>query len=395
MSQWLVFTIFFLTVLVISGLVHWFLYARLVMALEITSVTGLWPLRLLAGFLSLSYMLARWLVTVAPNWFAVALNWFASIWMGLMFCLFGLSVVLWILGLPLRWTGVWGMLSPHHAVLNKILVTGVCALAILLGGWGTIEAQLPARIVNVRVPIKAINAELRQMRIALVADFHAGVLVGERQVNRWVNEINRLEPDVILIPGDIIDHPPERVTKLAESFRRLKAPLGVFASTGNHEYYIGLDKSLKFLEAAGMRVLMNERAVLPGGLIIAAVEDRTALQWKRAIPPVEEVLGEEAKTQPTILLNHTPNAAWARRATTAGADLVVSAHTHGGQMWPISMITDLTYAEHHGLLSVGNGFLLTTCGIGYWGPPMRLGKPPEIMVIELISKSESADIKWQ
>jgi predicted MPP superfamily phosphohydrolase len=395
MSQWLVFTVFLLLMLTVFGLVHWFLYARFVTALQLTSVTILWLLRGLAVFLAVSYILAHWLMSAAPGRFALAFNGFASTWMGFALYLFGLSVVLWILVLPLRWTGVWEMWSPHHAVINRVALIGVCALAILLGGWGMVEAQFPARIVHVRVPVKAINAELRQMKIALVADFHAGATVGLRQVNRWVGEINRLKPDLILIPGDIFDHPPEEASPLVESFRRLKAPMGVFASTGNHEYYAGLNKVLKALEASGIRVLMNEHIMLPDGLVIAAVEDRTALQWKRVIPPIGEILGEEAKTHPTIVMNHTPNVAWTRRAISAGADLVVSAHTHGGQMWPVSIITDLTYAEHHGLLSVGNGFLLTTGGIGYWGPPMRLGVPPEIMMIELVGKDEPADIKWQ
>jgi predicted MPP superfamily phosphohydrolase len=395
MSQWLVFSIFFLLMLTVSGLVHWFLYARLVTALQLTSVTVLWLLRALAAFLAVSYMLAHTMMSAAPGRFALAVNWFASTWMGFMLYLFGLAIALWFIGLPLKWTGVWEIWSPHHAVINRIALTGVCALAILLGGWGMIEAQLPARIVHVRMPVKAINPELQKTKIALVADFHAGATVGLRQVNRWVGEINRLGPDVILIPGDIYDHPPEGTTTLVEAFRRLKAPMGVFASTGNHEYYAGLSRVLKSLEASGMRVLMNEHITLPNGLVIAAVEDRTALQWKRAIPPVETILGEEAKTHPAIVMNHTPNVAWAQAAINAGADLVVSAHTHGGQIWPVSIITDLTYAEHHGLLSVGKGFLLTTCGIGYWGPPMRMGMPPEIMMIELVGKDDLSHIRWQ
>ncbi|MBU1937002.1 metallophosphoesterase, partial [bacterium] len=193
--------------------------------------------------------------------------------------------------------------------------------------------------------------------------------------------------------GDIIDRPPHRMMEFIDAFRKLKAPLGVYVSTGNHEYFIGLNGALKFFEAANMRVLMNETEMLPGGLLLAAVEDQTASMMKRPIPSMDELFGSRAEVHPTILMNHTPSSRTARNVTAAGVDLIVSGHTHGGQMWPFSYFSRMANPLHHGLYPVNDGYQLTTCGIGTWGPPMRLGTSSEILLIHLIGKHEPATIQ--
>jgi predicted MPP superfamily phosphohydrolase len=391
MNQTQAFITFILAVLTISGLLHWFLYARLVVALNIVSPNVLWSLRFLAGFLAVSFILARMLDTFAPRPLVLAFEGFASVWIGLMFQLLWITIDLWILKLLLKLTGVWGRL-PHEAV-GKVSVLVVVAVAMALCTWATVIAQRPARVVKVHVPVKGITPELRQMKIAVVADFHAGLLVSKSRVERWVYEINRLEPDVILIPGDVIDRPPHRMMEYTDAFRKLKAPLGVYVSTGNHEYFVGLNNAIKFFKAANMRVLINDVDVLPCGLLIAAVEDKTASMMKRLIPSMSELLGDSVKDHPTILMNHTPSTRDAREATAMGVDLMVSGHTHGGQMWPFSYFSRRAFPLHHGLYPVNDGYQLTTCGIGTWGPPMRLGASPEILLIHFIGKDEPAMIK--
>lgn len=387
--------IFIAIALTISGLIHWFLYARFVTALGITSPNILWTLRLAALFLAASYLIARGMDYYAPSWLSTGMHWAASIWLGLMLQLLWMTIDLWIIKFILQITGVWAGLSNYHAAIGRCSAIGVISLAVLIGGWSMLQAQRPIRVQQVQIPVKRITPELRQMKIVMTADFHAGLIVGERDIERWAEEINALEPDVILLPGDIIDHPPERVKHLTAAFRKLRAPLGVFATTGNHEYYIQLKRALEFIKDSEMRILMNERVELPGGLIIAGIEDRTARQMGKNLPTEEEILGETAHTNPAILLNHTPEKKAAERATEAGADLMVSGHTHGGQVWPFSLLTKWAFRFHHGLYEVGNGHQLTTCGIGTWGPPMRFGKPPEVMLIRLVGKNEPAGIEWE
>jgi predicted MPP superfamily phosphohydrolase len=380
----------FLTIaLSINSLLHWFLYSRLVGALGITSPTALWSLRLAAVLLTASYLLARIWEDKVSEAATYVMHWIASVWMGLMLELLWLCLVFFLVKIALVLTGVWGGFDGQtQTMIGRIAFFAVTAIALLLVGYGMYRATAPARIVHVQIPVKQITPELRNLKIVMAADFHTGVLVNRRQVRRMIDQISSLAPDLVIIPGDIVDRNAQRMMSLAQEFARLRAPRGVYGSTGNHEYYVGLGNSLEFCRAAGIRMLMNESVTLPEGLVIAGTEDRTARQFRRTLPTYEESMGPNAKTLPTIFLNHTPITRDAQAATQAGADLVVSGHTHGGQIFPFSLITRMVFEYHHGLYKAGSGHIFTTCGIGYWGPPMRIGVPPEIVVIHLIEKSE-------
>jgi len=382
------FLLFLSIVLLITGLIHLFLYRGLVRGLGISSPAVLWPLRLLAVLLTVSYPLARWMDSWAPDGVVTGAHWISSVWIGLMLHLLWAGILLWLIKAVLWATGAWGRLGAHHATLGRSAVGVVVLTALVLGVIGVMKAYGPARVRYAKVPVKQLSHAAARTKIVMIADFHAGVLAGRREVDRWVGEINALAPDLILVPGDIIDHPPDRIADVAAAFRGLKAPLGVFACTGNHEYIVGVKRAVAFLEEAGMRVLRNQGVELPGGLVIAGIDDASSPRFDIAPPPVETVLGERAARKTTILLNHTPGTAATHAAMDAGADLVVSGHTHGGQIWPFGYITRAAFPFHHGLYPVGDGHQLTTCGIGFWGPPMRLGADPEIWVIELIRKRD-------
>ena len=378
-------------VLAISGGIHLFLYRGLVRGLSITSPAVLWPLRVLAAVLAVSYVLARWLDGFAPPGVVLGAHWIASVWVGLMFHLFWIGLAFFFAKVLLVLTGGWARLAPWHPAIGRGAVLSVAATAVVLCVIGMISAQSPARVRHAKIPVKALSPELAGLKIALAADFHAGILAGERQVARWVDEINALHPDLVLLPGDIVDHPPRRIAWIADAFARLRAPLGVFATTGNHEYYIGVEPAVALLRRSGMRVLMNERVELPGGLIVAGIEDRTARSMGQTLPTYAQILGPEARSRPTIFLNHTPATEETKAAIAAGADLVVSGHTHGGQIWPFGYLSGLAFPFLKGVYEVGAGRQLTTSGIGYWGPPMRLGNPPEIWLIELVPISPPSD----
>jgi predicted MPP superfamily phosphohydrolase len=382
----LAFLIFLVVVLVISGLIHLFLYRGLVRGLSITSPTALWPLRATAVLLAVSYPLARWMDQWAPEGPLVAAHWIASLWMGLMFHLLWLGLAFFLLKMLLVVTGLWSRLEPAHASLGRSAVLTVTVLALVLCGFGIRHAFGPVRVRTAEIPVKGLTKELSRLRIVLVADFHAGVVSGERSLHRWVEAIQAQSPDLILIPGDIVDHPPERLPGAARALRKLVAPLGVFASTGNHEYIVGVEKSVAFLEKCGIRVLRNESRELPVGLVLAGIEDASAPSFGGDVPPVAEVLGPEVGAKPTILLHHTPGTRQTRRAAEAGADLMVSGHTHGGQIWPFGYLTRAVFPYHHGLYEVEGRRQLTTCGIGFWGPPMRFRADPELWVIRLIER---------
>ncbi len=380
------FAIFLSVVLLVLGIIHLFLYKQIVSALGIQSRRTLNLLRVLFVVLAVSYPVARWLDGFAAEGVVHAAHWAASVWMGLMFHLLWILLGLLIVRLLLKPCRI-----PPRPLKRWTVLAGVAA-ALVLCVVAMFEAREAARVRHVTVPVTGITPELRELRIVVAADLHAGVLVDGAEARKRVDEINALKPDLVLMPGDIIDHPPERMIEVADALSKLQARHGVIVSTGNHEYIVGVKAAVRYLRAAGLTVLVNERVELPNGLVVAGVADASAPRFGEVIPPIEEIVGQDAPSRPVILLAHTPGTDDVRAGAAAGADLQLSGHTHGGQMWPFSYLTRLAFPFHHGLYEVGDGHQLTTCGHGWWGPPMRLGVPPEIFVVRLVERSEAAEI---
>lgn len=363
--------------LLVIGGIHAFLYRRLVRGLSIESRPVRWTLRALAVLLALSYPLTRWLDTFAPEGVLFAAHWIAGMWLGLMFQLFWMGLDVWLvsrvlrLHRRLRWSG------PIGVSLVALAAGVVCTL-------GLVGAQRDAKVVRYEVPVSGVTSSIAALKIAVFADLHAGALVDDAFVRRRVAEVNALEPDLVLIPGDILDQPADRLDWLVDALSGLRATHGVYATTGNHEYYVDADASVALLERAGIQVLRDEHVDVPIGLVIAGTEDPTAERFGRPRHAAEAILQGAVPSKPVLFLAHTPARADVDAAIAAGADLVLSGHTHGGQIWPFSYLTRLAFEYHHGLYAVGTGHQLTTCGIGFWGPPMRLGAPPEIVLVSLV-----------
>jgi predicted MPP superfamily phosphohydrolase len=388
-------TIFILVVISLLGLIHWFLYARLVSAFAIESPAILWTLRGVAIFLTLSYILARTSEQHLPDFLVQGLHWIASVWIGLMWELLWLSAIFFVVKVLLMLTGLWAKMDPAMILaVGRYSGVTVIAAAALLCGWAMVKVAMPAGIVDVQVPVKAITPELRQMRVAVASDFHAGVLVGPPQIRRMVDRILSVEPDLVLLPGDLVDADMKRIGSCVDEFRRLKPRMGVYATTGNHEYYAGLNEAMAFFSKSQIHILMNESVEIPGGLILTGLEDRTALQMGRPRPVVADFIGALPKDKAVLVMDHTPEAGEMQAAMNNGADLIVCGHTHAGQLWPFSILTKMTFLYHHGLYAgPQRGHVAVSTGIGYWGPPMRLNAPAEIMLIRFVAENEPATWK--
>lgn len=388
--------IFISVVVTILGLLHWFLYSRLVSALEITTPAILWLLRCAAAFLAVSYILVRILEQKFPGALAHALDWVASVWVGMMWQFLWITFLFFVVKVVLVISGQWGTFTLEtHELIGRYSFFAVTTLVILITGYGVYKATGPARLVEVDVPVKNFRPEWRDFSIAMIADFHASNTNGEKRIAMWCEQISAMKPDVVLSPGDIIDTPAKQIQEVANGFRKLVAPFGVFASTGNHEYYVGLPGAVELMQRGGFQVLMNEHVSLPNGITVVGMEDRTARSMGRPLPAFEQLNPKDDSSDVQILLMHTPATGDVQRAMAAGFDLVVSGHTHGGQMFPFTMFTKMAFPYHHGLYKVGDGYQLTTCGIGYWGPPMRVGKPPEIMLVRFVPENEPARCEWK
>ena len=204
-----------------------------------------------------------------------------------------------------------------------------------------------------------------------------------RSVVRLVNE---QQPDVVLLVGDLTDGP---VTELGEDLRPLadlRSPEGTYFVTGNHEFYFDPDGWLAFIPQLGIRVLANE-GVPVRGLLLAGVHDVAGAPSGRG-PDMDAALAARQPGQPVIMMSHSPNLV--HDAVDRQVELMVSGHTHGGQFYPVAWATAATAAVLTGLASFGDTQVFVTNGAGFWGPIARLGAPPDITIIELLSPGMSA-----
>jgi uncharacterized protein len=260
-------------------------------------------------------------------------------------------------------------------------VAGVAATALV--GYGMASALGPVRIVPVRVALRRLDAGLDGLRIAVVSDIHLGPTLGRRHTERIVRLINEQEPDLVAIVGDLVDGTVEALGDDAAPLADLASRHGSFFVTGNHDYYSGFGPWAAELERLGVQPLRNERVEIGVGsavLDLAGVNDPTGEQEGDG-PDFDRALGGRDQERPVVLLAHQP--VQVHEAARRGVDLQLSGHTHGGQLYPFDYLIRLQQPVVSGMGRFGDTQLYVTNGAGFWGPPMRVGAPPEITMIEL------------
>ena len=231
---------------------------------------------------------------------------------------------------------------------------------------------------KVRVPLELKSSKPlpREYRAVMLSDLHLGYHNPRQEFARWVDMINAEKPDFILVAGDIIDGSmrPLLEEKMAEEFHRLKAP--VYACLGNHEYYAGEPRAQQFYKDAGIHLLIDEAAVIDSCIVIIGRDDRTNMRRK----PVKDLVNGLVNVQSPyiIVLDHQPYNL--DRSEAAGVDFQLSGHTHRGQVWPISWITDRIYECSWGSHQRGSTQYYVSSGIGIWGGKFRIGTQSEYVV---------------
>ncbi|OZF43139.1 metallophosphoesterase [Rhodococcus sp. 14-1411-2a] len=266
--------------------------------------------------------------------------------------------------------------------VSRIGSAAVALVSVVAVGYGLVEAATP-RATNTDVVLDRLPAEFDGVRVALVSDLHVGPSRGADFVQKVVDSINAQNPDVVLLDGDLIDGTVALVGEDLEPLRDLEAPLGVFAVSGNHEFYAGDGGEwLDFWSTLGIDVLRNERTTITRGdaaIDIAGINDATAPAPYE--PDLAAALDGIDPDRFVLLMAHQP--LQAVEASDFGVDMQVSGHTHGGQIWPIRYLVPLQQPSVQGLDTIGNTTLYTTRGAGAWGPPVRVAAPPEIAMLEL------------
>jgi predicted MPP superfamily phosphohydrolase len=276
----------------------------------------------------------------------------------------------------------------HPAPVSRRLfvsraVGGAAALAaVSTVGYGTYGVLSGPRVKQLTVPLANLPRAAHGFRIAVVSDIHLGPILGRGFADRVVDTINGTQPDLIAVVGDLVDGSVEHLRSAVEPLSRLHARHGAFFVTGNHEYFSGVEQWTEHVQELGMRLLANSRAELPF-FDLAGVND---IQGERIGhgPDFVAALADRDLARTAVLMAHQPVQIHA--AVEFGVDLQLSGHTHGGQIWPGNILAGLANPTVAGLEHYGDTQLYVTRGAGAWGPPVRVGAPSDITVIELASK---------
>ncbi|MDR9769789.1 metallophosphoesterase [Acetomicrobium sp.] len=264
----------------------------------------------------------------------------------------------------------------------QIWKVGICLIIVLIS-FGSLNAR-KARIVTLSLEMPLGNPAIDSLCAVAVSDIHVGPFINSSRIRGLVDKINGLSPDIVFLVGDIVDESISAAAEegLAEELKRIKAPLGIYAVPGNHEYYAGIEDVQKYLSRGGVRLLRDEFVVIKDSLILVGREDIMANRLgEEKRRPLSEILREAPKNLPIIVLDHTPINL--EEATSQGVAIQLSGHTHNGQMWPFNLITRLIFEKSWGLLQKENTLIYVSCGYGTWGPPVRIGSTPEIILLNL------------
>jgi predicted MPP superfamily phosphohydrolase/uncharacterized protein YjeT (DUF2065 family) len=262
---------------------------------------------------------------------------------------------------------------------------GGAAAAVAVGtvGHGLTSVLRGPRVLHVTVPLRKLPASADGFRIAVVSDLHLGPVLGRGFAQRVVDTVDRTGADLVAVVGDLVDGDVEDLAGAVAPLAQLRARSGVFFVTGNHEYYSGADQWVEHVRELGLRVLANERVELPG-FDLAGVDDLAGRSVGEG-PDFRRALGDRDPGRTAVLLAHQPVVV--DDAVRWGVDLQLSGHTHGGQVWPGPLVAKAFNPTVAGLDRFGDTQLYVTRGAGAWGPPVRVGAPPDVTVIRLAATS--------
>jgi predicted MPP superfamily phosphohydrolase len=292
----------------------------------------------------------------------------AATWLGFLNYFFLAAILCRLIALAYRFADVP---APRPLIAGTLF-----GLAVLISIYGLFNAQR-VRVHRVPIHLENLPTSWHGRTAVLFSDLHLGNINALAFGRRIVRLANSLHPDIVFIPGDFFDGVKTDNLRMAAPFRELAAPLGIYFATGNHDEYGDLTHYLEAIAHAGIRILNNEKVTVDGLAILGvAYHESTHILHMRAT--LERLHTNPA--EPAILLNHVPNRL--PIAEQAGISLQLSGHTHGGQCFPFTWITRRAFGKFtYGLQRFGALQVYTSCGAGTWGPPMRVGTRPEIVLL--------------
>ncbi len=354
-------------------LVHWFLYRTLVAFCGQLYPAADMTLRVVMLGLACSFVAAALLSFYFSNWLVIAIYRLAAIWMGCLNFFF--------LGACFSWLAWWVLelsrIDPDAARRRPLIAGFFLAAALAVSIYGLLNARL-IRVRRVSVRLPNLPSTWRGRTALVASDLHLGHVNGAGFSRRIAAFVAQLNPDIVFLPGDFFDGTKANPDRLAAPFKQISPPRGIYFATGNHDEFGDTPHFLAALSGAGIRVLSNEKAIVDG-LQIIGVPYHDTTQPMRLSATLEALRID--RNSASILLNHVPNRL--PIVEEAGVTLQLSGHTHGGQFVPFTWLTQRVFGKFtYGLNSFGALQVYTSYGAGTWGPPMRVGTSPEVVLFE-------------
>lgn len=370
------FTIFF----TVYTLVNSYIFLRSWQAIShIPQLRIIYPILFVIA--ATAYIIARIFSDTFPDFLYIVLIWIGSFWFMFLFYLFLLFLsidLIKILNRLIHFFPVELLATQKFKFYSTIIVYSITILFSVYGYFNRLNIKVKELDIN-------LNSSMnKSYRIVFFSDLHISVVNNHSFLKSFVEKINSLDSDLILIGGDLVDEKASRLQKshLADELKNLKSKFGIYSITGNHEFINEVNSTTKFLESIGIKFLRDEYVLIDSSFYVIGREDlssRNFTGYKRK--SLEELTKAIDNLLPKILLDHQPLNL--EEAVLNEIDLQLSGHTHHGQIAPANLITELVYEVSWGYKQKGKTHFYVSSGIGTWGPPIKIGNDAEIVLINL------------
>ena len=365
---------FIIVITIVYSAAHYYLYLRSLQAFSPSNENrkfffiGLFSMELffILGMLlehSFSSVFSEWLYKIGTTWLAFLLYFFIAI------------VAIDIIRALNHFIHFIPEFSPKQSLFLGLSVCVAVCITVFYGHLNALDVQVKQIPISIH---KQVTGN-KNVKILMASDLHFGAIIGEKWERKFLQIVEQQKPDLVLLCGDFVDGEiaPVLRQRLGKHIQEISTPLGMYAITGNHEYIGGIDKALTYLKSINIRVLIDEVVTLPNGIQLVGRND-VASRHQR---PLDSLMQGIDFTKPIIVMNHQPYNL--QEVVDAKADLQLSGHTHNGQMWPFNYITKAIFELSWGYLKKGDTQFYVSSGYGSWGPTVRIGNKPEVVVFNV------------
>lgn len=377
------FIIFFGIFFAIYGLINYYIFIRGLHSFPNNSSFRRYYI-ILFLIVSLSFIVGRLLERVWSSPLSDGLILIGSFWLGAMLYFVIALLFIDILRLINHFVTIFpSVITANIGQAKQYVAYSVTLVVLIVIVAGSYNARSP-KIKTLNLTIPKIVQSVKSMNIVVASDIHLGTIISKHRFDKIVSQINSLNADLVLLPGDIVDEDIAAVINdnVGASLRNIQSKFGVFAVTGNHEYIGGVERSCRFLTENGITMLRDSSVLINDVVYLVGREDRTINRFTdKHRKSLRELMTHNNKSFPIILMDHQPIGL--DEAVNNSVDLQLSGHTHNGQLWPLNYIAEAIYEVSWGYLKKGNTHFYVSCGVGTWGPPVRLGNTPEVVNIKL------------